>query len=54
MFDVYCPNHGARLLLFADNVEMITNRDDGIDLHWRCTCGATGVRHEPHLTSGGA
>ncbi len=45
MFTVYCPSHCRRVLLFPDNIEALINHPDGIDLHWRCTCGQTGVEH---------
>jgi hypothetical protein len=31
------------MLLFADNIEALTNLPTGTELHWRCTCGQTGV-----------
>ena len=45
MFDAFCPNHGARVLLFSDNIEALINRTGGVDLHWRCPCGGVGVTH---------
>jgi hypothetical protein len=44
MFDVYCPRHRSRVLLFSDNVSALVNRPDALELHWRCTCGHTGIR----------
>ena len=44
VFDVYCPGHGSRVLLFTDNVLALFNRADGPYLRWRCFCGETGVR----------
>ena len=54
MFDIYCPRHRARVLLGARSIESIENTPDGITVHWRCRCGATGelttgrtLRREP-------
>ena len=44
MFDVYCRGHGARVLLFPDNIVTLVNHPDGVDVHWQCTCGTVGVR----------
>lgn len=43
MFAPYCPVHGSRVLLFADNIESISNTAQGIDVYYRCNCGHTGV-----------
>ena len=43
MFDVYCPEHGSRILLFAGDIEMIRNTEKGVEVHYRCTCGYRGV-----------
>jgi hypothetical protein len=43
MFDVYCPTHEARVLLGSRSIEALVNTDHGTELHWRCTCGTTGV-----------
>jgi hypothetical protein len=45
MFVVYCSQHGARVLLSPANIEAIVNGESGMELQWRCTCGATGVEH---------
>jgi hypothetical protein len=45
MFDVYCSGHRASVLLGPDNILRAVNRRGGVDLHWRCTCGTTGIRH---------
>jgi hypothetical protein len=45
MFLVYCPRHQAQVLLFVDNIVEVINHVDGIDLHWRCSCGEEGVQH---------
>lgn len=42
MFDVTCPRHGHRVLLFADQIRL-ENTPHGIEVHWTCSCGATGV-----------
>jgi hypothetical protein len=42
MFSVYCPGHGSRVLLTSDNIEAVVNRPEGVELHWRCTCGEVG------------
>ena len=44
MFDVYCKGHEARVLLFPANIAALVNTSDGIEMHWRCTCGTVGVR----------
>jgi hypothetical protein len=45
MFRAFCPTHGAEVLLSPRSIEAVDNRADGIDIHWRCTCGTTGVLH---------
>ena len=45
MFVVYCPRHRSRILLFSDNIEALSKRPVGIELHWKCTCGERGVTH---------
>jgi hypothetical protein len=45
MFAVYCPRHASRVLLFTEHITEIVNRPDGIDLRWRCPCGAAGTEH---------
>jgi hypothetical protein len=53
MFAVYCPGHSRRVLLFAEHIERLVNRADGIEVHWRCTCGTAGTdligRRHPEL-----
>jgi hypothetical protein len=44
MFDVFCSGHQSSILLGPDNILVAVNRADGVDLHWRCSCGTTGVR----------
>lgn len=43
MFAPFCPVHGSRVLLFAGNIRAIRNSSDGIEVHYRCTCGHEGV-----------
>jgi hypothetical protein len=43
MFAIYCPGHEGRVLLFPEHIEQLVNRADGVELHWRCTCGSAGV-----------
>ena len=47
MFDVYCPRHAARLVLFTDDIEALVNGPDGVELHWQCSCGHRGVTPFP-------
>ena len=44
MFTVYCPGHDAEILLGIDEITCVDNRPEGIDIYWRCECGAEGVR----------
>ena len=46
MFAVYCPGHRARVLLGPRSIDALVNTEDGVELHWRCRCGAHGV-HRP-------
>ncbi|HEX9644570.1 MAG TPA: hypothetical protein VGC11_11325 [Acidimicrobiia bacterium] len=43
MFDVFCPTHGARVLIFPTSVDAVENTDQGILVHYHCTCGTKGV-----------
>ena len=43
MFSVHCSGHGAHVLLTASAIERLVNTDHGIELHWRCRCGTTGM-----------
>ncbi len=43
MFDVYCPDHGSRVLLFSQDIETILNTQKGMEVHYRCFCGHRGV-----------
>jgi hypothetical protein len=42
MFEVFCPSHGARVLLGAGRVEAIRNTPDGVVVEWRCWCDHRG------------
>jgi hypothetical protein len=42
MYDIECPRHGQRVLLFGSQVRL-ANTTQGIEVHWTCSCGATGV-----------
>ncbi|HWW53384.1 MAG TPA: hypothetical protein VNY84_06440 [Acidimicrobiales bacterium] len=44
MFSVYCSSHGGQVLLGPDNIETLADSTTGLRLHWRCTCGQTGVK----------
>jgi hypothetical protein len=43
MFDVYCPRHGRRVLLFPGDIERVENTGSGIEVVYRCFCGHRGV-----------
>lgn len=43
MFDVFCPRHGAQVLLSVGNVEELRNTDRGIEVRFRCHCGHRGT-----------
>lgn len=43
MFAPFCPVHGTRVLLFADNIRSIRNTSEGINVYYRCNCGHAGV-----------
>jgi hypothetical protein len=56
MFDVYCPRHQQRVLLGARSIEHLGQTEAGIELHWRCHCGASGTlrfdeRHDAALAA---
>ena len=51
MFDIYCPGHRSRVLLGNRSIESIVNTANGIELHWRCRCGATGTEHTGRRSS---
>lgn len=43
MFTVHCPGHQREVLLSASSIVGVTNTAEGIEVSWRCRCGATGV-----------
>lgn len=43
MFDIHCPRHGARVLIWPSGVDAVVNRDGAIEVHFHCTCGHRGV-----------
>ncbi len=43
MFSVECPGHGGRVLLSPESIVALVWGIDGMEVHWRCTCGETGV-----------
>jgi hypothetical protein len=43
MFAVTCPGHGSPVLLTTRHIERLANTPAGIELHWRCHCGSSGV-----------
>ena len=43
MFAVYCPHHQSRVLLGSRSIQALVNTGHGVELHWRCRCGAEGT-----------
>lgn len=43
MFSVHCTGHGSRVILSNRAITSLVNTEHGIELHWRCHCGTTGV-----------
>jgi hypothetical protein len=43
VFAPYCPTHHSRVLLFAENIDGIDNRDGCPTIHFHCTCGFVGT-----------
>ena len=43
MFTVHCPGHGGTVLLSERSITRLVNTAHGIEVHWRCHCGAEGV-----------
>ena len=43
MFAAVCPRHGGPVLLSLSQIEWLDHGPDGIDVHFRCTCGYRGV-----------
>lgn len=54
MFSVHCEGHGSRVILGNRSITDIDNTDRGIELHWRCHCGAEGVEVLGLLARAGA
>ena len=42
MFKVDCPVHGCEVLLFGSQTQVV-NTENGIELHWCCSCCTEGV-----------
>jgi hypothetical protein len=42
MFQVFCPDHRAQVLLSVGRIEAIRNTADGMVVEWRCWCGHRG------------
>lgn len=42
MFTIHCDSHGSEVLLSARNIVAIDNDEEGMSVHWRCTCGNRG------------
>jgi hypothetical protein len=49
MLIIDCPRHRARVLLGLDSIETLVSTPQGIEVHWRCTCGERGVWVPPAL-----
>ena len=43
MFDVLCPTHGTRVLLGPRSIDRIEATERGLEVHWTCRCGTSGV-----------
>jgi hypothetical protein len=43
MFSVHCSGHGGQVLLDELSIERLANTPHGIEVHWRCSCGTSGV-----------
>ena len=43
MFEAYCADHRAQVLLDTSRIEAIHNTAEGPVIAWRCWCGARGV-----------
>lgn len=43
MFAVFCPGHGRRVLLSAHDIVALRHGPEGMEVHFRCTCGREGV-----------
>ena len=42
MFTIHCPQEDTTILLGHRQIRGLENTDEGIVIHWRCYCGATG------------
>jgi hypothetical protein len=42
-FSAFCPEAGAEVLMGPDNVVDVGHGPRGMELHYRCYCGETGV-----------
>lgn len=45
MFAVWCPGHGATVLLSFGDIVSLRNGGEGIEVGFRCPCGHEGVWH---------
>jgi hypothetical protein len=54
MFDIYCPQHGSRVLLDVTALESIDDTDAGLAVHYHCTCGYEGVWVTGHKAAASA
>ena len=43
MFSVHCAGHRSRVILSNRQITGLRNTPEGIELHWRCSCGTEGV-----------
>jgi hypothetical protein len=53
VFDVFCSRHRTRILLSPDDIRGLVNHPDGIEVHWRCSCGHVGVTRMTQPRGGG-
>ena len=40
MFTAHCPRHLAPVLLGPRSIERVVNTTGGVEVSWRCHCGA--------------
>lgn len=43
MFAPYCARHGSRVLLTTRNITALVATENGLQAHYRCSCGLRGV-----------
>jgi hypothetical protein len=43
MFDIYCPTHDSRVLLWTADIDSVENTEHGIVVSYHCTCGHRGT-----------